>query len=52
LRRGQGRRLALQGVTYQVEAITCSVVREQGISKAGNPRARTTMIEMAWLWLR
>ncbi|MBT8001646.1 MAG: IS110 family transposase [Rhodospirillales bacterium] len=29
-----------------------SVVREQGISKAGNPRARTTMIEMAWLWLR
>lgn len=29
-----------------------SQVREQGISKAGNPRARTTMIEMAWLWLR
>ena len=29
-----------------------SLVREQGISKAGNPRARTTMIEMAWLWLR
>ena len=29
-----------------------SVEREQGISKAGNPRARTTMIEMAWLWLR
>lgn len=29
-----------------------SMVREQGISKAGNPRARTTMIEMAWLWLR
>jgi len=29
-----------------------AVVREQGISKAGNPRARTTMIEMAWLWLR
>lgn len=29
-----------------------SVVREQGISKAGNPRARTAMIEMAWLWLR
>ncbi len=29
-----------------------SVVREQGISKAGNPRARTTMIEMAWIWLR
>ena len=29
-----------------------SVEREQGISKAGNPRARTTLIEMAWLWLR
>lgn len=29
-----------------------SVIREQGISKAGNPRARTAMIEMAWLWLR
>ena len=29
-----------------------SSVREQGISKSGNPRARTTMIEMAWSWLR
>jgi transposase len=26
--------------------------REQGISKAGNPRARRTAIELAWLWLR
>jgi transposase len=26
--------------------------RDQGISKAGNPKARTTMIELAWLWLR
>jgi len=26
--------------------------RDQGISKAGNPTARTTMIELAWLWLR
>ena len=25
---------------------------EQGISKAGNPRARCAAIEMAWLWLR
>lgn len=25
---------------------------EQGISKAGNPRLRKTMIELAWLWLR
>ena len=26
--------------------------REQGISKSGNPRLRTTMVELAWLWLR
>jgi transposase len=26
--------------------------RDQGISRAGNPRARSTMIELAWLWLR
>jgi transposase len=26
--------------------------REQGISKAGNPRARRMAIELAWLWLR
>jgi transposase len=28
------------------------VHRDQGISKAGNPRARTLAIEMAWLWVR
>lgn len=26
--------------------------REQGISKAGNARVRTTMIQLSWLWLR
>ena len=26
--------------------------REQGVSKAGNPRLRTTMIQLSWLWLR
>ena len=26
--------------------------RQQGISKAGNPRARRAAIELAWLWLR
>jgi transposase len=26
--------------------------RDQGISKAGNPRLRKAMIELAWLWLR
>ena len=29
-----------------------TIAREQGISKAGNPKARRTMIELAWLWLR
>jgi transposase len=26
--------------------------REQGISKAGNPRVRERLIELSWLWLR
>jgi transposase len=26
--------------------------REQGVSKAGNPRLRTTLIQLSWLWLR
>ena len=29
-----------------------SINREQGVSKAGNPRLRFTMIELAWLWTR
>ncbi|WP_307147946.1 IS110 family transposase [Rhizobium tibeticum] len=29
-----------------------SVDHDQGVSKSGNPRLRTTMIQMAWLWLR
>src|SRR6476661_5505914 len=29
-----------------------SVNREQGISQSGNRRLRTTMIQLAWLWLR
>src|SRR6202022_3711873 len=29
-----------------------SVDREQGVSKAGNPRLRSTLIQLAWLWLR
>lgn len=29
-----------------------SVAREQGVSKAGNPRLRTTMIQLSWLWLQ
>jgi len=29
-----------------------SISREQGVSKAGNPRLRSTMVELSWLWLR
>ncbi|MGO7762862.1 IS110 family transposase [Rhizobium ruizarguesonis] len=29
-----------------------NVNREQGVSKAGNPRLRATTVELAWLWLR
>ena len=29
-----------------------SIDRQQGVSKAGNPRLRTTMVQLAWLWLR
>ena len=28
------------------------LVHEQGVSKAGNPRLRTAMVQLAWLWLR
>jgi transposase len=28
------------------------VDHEQGVSKSGNPRLRTTMLPLAWLWLR
>jgi hypothetical protein len=29
-----------------------SVAHEQGVSKAGNPRLQTTMIQLAWLWIK
>ena len=29
-----------------------SIRHEQGVSKAGNVRLRTTMVELSWLWLR
>jgi len=29
-----------------------AVDHEQGVSKSGNPRLRTTMLQLAWLWLR
>jgi transposase len=29
-----------------------SIRQEQGVSKAGNSRLRTTMVELSWLWIR
>ena len=29
-----------------------SIDHEQGVSKAGNPRLRTAMVELAWLWIK
>jgi transposase len=29
-----------------------AIVHEQGVSKAGNPRVRTKLVQLAWLWLR
>ncbi|WP_366931076.1 transposase [Mesorhizobium sp.] len=29
-----------------------SIDREQGVSKAGNPRLRTALIQLSWLWLQ
>lgn len=29
-----------------------TIDHEQGVSKAGNPRLRTTIIQLSWLWLR
>jgi transposase len=47
--RGQVGALAgLTGTPYQ----SGEGGRDQGISKAGNPRVRTLMVELAWLWLR
>src|SRR5262249_1913516 len=44
-------RAILMGITpmpYQ----SGSMDRDRRISRAGNQRARTTMIQLAWLWLR
>ena len=46
-RRQLGGYLGLTGTPYDSGASQ----REQGIGKAGNRRARTTAIELGWLWL-
>jgi len=47
-RRQVGSYFGLTGTPYD----SGRSVREQGISKAGNARARTSAVELAWLWLR
>jgi transposase len=46
-RRQVGSYIGLTGMPYN----SGNSVREQGIGKAGNRRARETAIEIAWLWL-
>lgn len=29
-----------------------TIDHEQGVSKSGNPRLRTMLVQLAWLWLR
>lgn len=47
-RRQVGGAAGLGGTPYSSGQTT----REQGISKAGNARVRTRMIELAWMWIR
>ena len=35
-----------------IVALSGSIDREQGVSKAGNPRLRAMLLQLAWLWLR
>jgi transposase len=47
-RRQVGGYVGLTGTPFD----SASSQREQGISKAGNARARTAVVELAWLWRR
>ena len=51
-RRRQPKQIAayagLAPTPWQSGEVNC----EQGVSKSGNPRLRTTLIQLAWLWLR
>lgn len=46
-RRGVGQYIGLASSPFQ----SGDMARDQGIAKAGNRRARKTMIQLAWLWL-
>jgi transposase len=47
-RKAVGSFAGLTGTPYD----SGQTLREQGISKAGNSRVRTGMLELAWLWVR
>ena len=47
-RRQVGACVGLVGVPYDSGTMRC----DQGISKAGDPRLRALLVELAWLWLR
>lgn len=47
-RRGVGQYIGLAPSPFQ----SGDMARDQGIAKAGNSRARKTMIELAWMWRR
>ena len=47
-RRGVGQTIGLASSPFQ----SGDMARDQGIAKAGNGRARKTMIQLAWLWRR
>jgi transposase len=46
------RKLAAYGGLAATPWQSGGIRHEQGVSKAGNPRLRTTMIQVAWLWIR
>jgi transposase len=49
---GNRRQIAAYAGLAPVPWQSGSINRDQGIGKAGNPRLRKTMIQIAWLWIR
>src|SRR5687768_14134281 len=49
---GNRRQIAAYAGLAPVPWQSGGIDRDQGIAKAGNPRLRKTMIQVAWLWIR
>jgi transposase len=49
---GNRRQIAAYAGLAPVPWQSGGIDRDQGIAKAGNPRLRKTMIQLAWLWIR